>query len=190
MYKRQAYNPQAIIEQTSQFDFYDGGGLDASFLGLAQTDAHGNVNVSKFNGRPVGCGGFVNITRATRKLVFCGTFTAGGLKVAVEGGQLQILNEGQVRKFIDQVEQITFNGSDAARREQDVLFVTERAVFRLRADGLELTEVAPGIDIERDILAHMAFRPHMPNVRLMDADIFKPRWGGLAAALHLSLIHI
>lgn len=179
-----AYNPQAIIEQTSQFDFYDGGGLDASFLGLAQTDAHGNVNVSKFNGRPVGCGGFVNITRATRKLVFCGTFTAGGLKVAVEGGQLQILNEGQVRKFIDQVEQITFNGSDAARREQDVLFVTERAVFRLRADGLELTEVAPGIDIERDILAHMAFRPHMPNVRLMDADIFKPRWGGLAAALH------
>jgi propionate CoA-transferase len=136
-----AYNAESIIEQSAQFDFYDGGGLDASFLGLAQTDAHGNVNVSKFNGRPVGCGGFVNITRSTRKLVFCGSFTAGGLDVKVGDGQLTIVKEGKARKFIDQVEQVTFNDHDAALREQQVVFITERAVFHLREDGLELTEI-------------------------------------------------
>ena len=177
-----AYNPQSIIEQTSQFDFYDGGGLDASFLGLAQADASGNVNVSKFNGRPVGCGGFINITRATRKLVFCGTFTAGGLQVKVADGQLTIVQEGRSRKFIERVEQVTFNGHDAALRRQEVMFVTERAVFRLSAEGLVLTEVAPGIDIERDVLAHMAFRPIVDEVRTMDPGLFRETWGGLAAA--------
>ena len=177
-----AYNPQSIIEQTSQFDFYDGGGLDASFLGLAQADASGNVNVSKFNGRPVGCGGFINITRATRKLVFCGTFTAGGLQVKVADGQLTIVQEGRSRKFIERVEQVTFNGHDAALRRQEVMFVTERAVFRLSAEGLVLTEVAPGIDIERDVLAHMAFRPIVDEVRTMDPGLFQETWGGLAAA--------
>jgi propionate CoA-transferase len=178
-----AYNAESIIEQSLQFDFYDGGGLDASFLGLAQTDNRGNVNVSKFNGRPVGCGGFINITRAARKLVFCGTFTAGGLDVAVGGGRLTIRTEGKARKFVEQVEQITFNGRDAAQRQQSVVFITERAVFRLTADGLELTEIAPGIDLERDVLAHMAFRPIMRAVRTMDTRIFEERWGGLAAAL-------
>ena len=178
-----AYNPESIIEQSAQFDFYDGGGLDASFLGLAQTDNHGNVNVSKFNGRPVGCGGFVNITRSTPKLVFCGTFTAGGLEVAVADGKLQIIAEGKSRKFIDQVEQITFNGRDAARRRQSVLFVTERAVFKLTGDGLELIEIAPGVDLERDILRHMGFRPVMNEVRLMDPGLFRDDWGGLARAL-------
>jgi len=178
-----AWNPQSIIEQTSQFDFYDGGGLDMSFLGLAQTDRQGNVNVSKFNGRPVGCGGFVNITRSTKKLVFCGSFTAGGLKVAVGEGRLSILQEGKSRKFIEQVEQVTFNGRDAALREQEVVFVTERAVFRLTAQGLALTEIAPGVDLERDVLAHMGFRPLVGEVRLMDAGLFSERWGGLASAL-------
>ena len=178
-----AYNPESIIEQASQFDFYDGGGLDASFLGLAQVDGRGNVNVSKFNGRPVGCGGFVNITRSTPKLVFCGTFTAGGLEVEVAGGKLRIIQEGKSRKFIEQVEQITFNGLDAAQRRQQVLFVTERAVLELTADGLQLTEIAPGIDLERDVLAHMGFRPIINELTLMDAGLFQASWGGLASAL-------
>ena len=177
-----AYNAESIIEQSAQFDFYDGGGLDASFLGLAQTDRHGNVNVSKFNGRPVGCGGFVNITRAARKLVFCGTFTAGGLEVDVGGGRLAIRTEGSSRKFIEQVEQITFNGRDAATRRQEVVFVTERAVFRLREDGLELVEIAPGVDLQADVLAHMGFTPLIRDVRMMDAGLFETRWGGLAQA--------
>ncbi|HAT29596.1 MAG TPA: acyl CoA:acetate/3-ketoacid CoA transferase [Janthinobacterium sp.] len=179
-----AYNAESIIEQAAQFDFYDGGGLDASFLGLAQVDARGNLNVSKFNGRPVGCGGFINITRSTPKLVFCGTFTAGGLEVSVADGRLTIVREGRSRKFIERVEQITFNGADAIERRQQVLFVTERAVLELSADGLELIEIAPGIDLERDVLAHMGFRPVMNNVRLMDAGLFQAVWaGGLKEAL-------
>lgn len=178
-----SYNPESMIEQSAQFDFYDGGGLDATFLGLAQTDIHGNVNVSKFNGRPVGCGGFINITRSTPKVVFCGSFTAGGLKVRVGNGQLTIEQEGRSPKFIEHVEQITFNGHDAALRQQQVLFITERAVFHLTPDGLELVEIAPGIDLERDVLAHMAFKPIMRDVKLMDPGIFSERWGGLAAAL-------
>ncbi len=179
-----AYNAEAIIEQSSQFDFYDGGGLDASFLGLAQVDAHGNVNVSKFSGRPVGCGGFVNITRSTRKLVFCGAFTAGGLEVRVADGRLAIDKEGSARKFVRQVEQVTFNGHDAALREQQVLFVTERAVFRLVPGGLELIEIAPGVDLQRDVLAHMDFEPAIAaDLAEMDAGIFRAHWGGLREKL-------
>ena len=185
-----AYNADAIIEQSLQFDFYDGGGLDASFLGLAQADNWGNVNVSKFNGRPVGCGGFVNITRSTKKLVFCGTFTAGGLEVKVADGRLSIVKEGKSRKFIEKVEQITFNGHDAALRQQEVLFVTERAVFQLTTDGLELTEIAPGVDLERDVLAHMGFKPIMKNVKTMDAGLFSTQWGGLAQAMAAKAAHV
>lgn len=178
-----AYNAESIIEQASQFDFYDGGGLACSFLGLAQTDAAGNVNVSKFNGRPVGCGGFINITRATPRLVFCGTFTAGGLQLQVADERLAIVQEGRSRKFVEQVEQLTFNGRDAALRQQEVSFITERAVLRLRPEGLELTEIAPGIDLERDVLAHMGFRPLIRELRTMDAGLFRAQWGGLRAAL-------
>lgn len=178
-----SYNPESMIEQSAQFDFYDGGGLDATFLGLAQTDSHGNVNVSKFNGRPVGCGGFINITRSTPKVVFCGTFTAGGLKVKVGDGKLVIEQEGKMSKFIERVEQVTFNGHDAALRQQNVLFVTERAVFHLTADGLELTEIAPGVDLERDVLAHMAFKPIIRDLKTMDPGIFSEQWGGLAKAI-------
>ena len=148
-----AYNAEFIIEQSSQFDFYDGGGLGASFLGLAQTDVHGSGNVSKFNGRPVGCGGFINITRSTKKLVFCGAFTAGGLDMRVAYGRLTILQEGKSRKFIDQIEQITLNGPDAAQRGQTVLFITERVVLELTPEGLALTEIAPSVDLARDVLA-------------------------------------
>lgn len=178
-----AYNAESIIEQSSQFDFYDGGGLACSFLGLAQADAAGNVNVSKFNGRPVGCGGFINITRSTPRLVFCGTFTAGGLQLEVADGRLTIVQEGRSRKFVERVEQLTFNGHDAALRQQEVSFITERAVLRLRPEGLELTEIAPGIDLERDVLAHMGFRPLIRDLRTMDAGLFSTQWGGLRAAL-------
>jgi len=169
-----AVNTQAIIHQNQQFDFYDGGGLDIAVLGMAEADAEGNVNVSRFGARLAGAGGFINISQNARKVVFAGTFTAGGLELAVQDGTLRILREGQAQKFSKAVQQITFSGKVAAAAGKPVLYVTERCVFRLTATGLELTEVAPGIHIERDILAHMRFRPIIGNVRPMDSRIFRP----------------
>ena len=165
--------PEAIIDQPAQFDFYDGGGLDFAALGAAQVDRHGNVNVSKFHDRVAGVGGFVNISQNARRLVFCGTLTSGGLKLSMRNGQMAIETEGRYRKFLQQVEQVSFSGQVARRSGQDVLFVTERAVFRLAPDGLELTEVAPGIDIESQILAHMDFHPRIGEVREMPASVFE-----------------
>lgn len=173
-------NPDAYVEMTAQFDWYSGGGLDLAFEGAAQVDSKGNVNVSKFNGMFVGCGGFIDITQHAGKVVYCGTFTAGGLKVSVADGKLAISHEGKVKKYIAAVEQVTFSGDYAAKQRQPVLFITERAVFELQDGHLALIEVAPGIDVEKDILAHMDFKPRIaPAPKPMPADILKPHWGGL-----------
>src|SRR3954452_3288255 len=178
-----AVNTDAIIDQNQQFDFYDGGGLDLTVLGMAECDASGNVNVSRFGPKLAGAGGFINISQNARAVVFTGTFTAGGLKVAVEDGRLRIVQEGRAKKFVAAVEQITFNGAYAAERSQPVLYVTERCVFRRSHEGLELIEVAPGIDIERDILANMGFRRIVRMPELMDRRLFRPELMGLARTL-------
>jgi propionate CoA-transferase len=171
--------PDAIIDQPAQFDFYDGRGLDFAALGAGEIDAEGNVNVSSFGGRFAGVGGFVNITQSARRVVFCGTFTAGGLRVAVSDGRLSIVSEGNVRKFVRQVNQVSFSAARSRALDQSVLYVTERAVFRLTSEGVELIEVANGIDLERQVLGQMEFRPLIKQVRPMPASALRRWQGGL-----------
>jgi propionate CoA-transferase len=175
-------NFAAMIEQPAQFDFYDGGGLDLAFLSFAEVDAQGNVNVSRFGDRIIGVGGFINISQNARCVVFSGTLTAGDLDIGWEQGKAVIRKEGRHRKFVPKLEQICYSASIGRERGQRVLFVTERAVFRIGAEGLELIEIAPGIDPERDVMANMGFRPRVArDVRQMDARIFDPGRMGIAA---------
>jgi acyl CoA:acetate/3-ketoacid CoA transferase len=158
-----ARNATAMIDGPSQFDFYSGGGLDLAFLGFGEIDAAGNVNVSKLGGVTVGPGGFIDIAQNARKVVFCGTFDAKGTQLEIGAGSLGIKRHGEVAKLVGQVEQITFSGREALKRVQEVVYVTERAVFRLTDKGVTLTEVAPGIDVRKDVLARMQFAPHVPG---------------------------
>lgn len=177
-------NFMAMIDQPYQFDFYDGGGLDLAFLSFAELDAGGNINVSRFGDRVIGFGGFINISQNAAKVVFSGTFTAGGLKLGLGDGNLSIINEGRSRKLVARVNQISYSAAYGRDRGQKVLYVTERAVFRPTAEGLELIEIAPGIDLERDILALMDFRPAIsPQLKKMDASVFKPEPVGLSGLI-------
>ncbi|MBK5246367.1 MAG: 3-oxoacid CoA-transferase [Peptostreptococcaceae bacterium] len=173
-------NPECILSHHEQFDFYDGGGADFAFLGLAQADKEGNINVSKFGPRIAGCGGFINITQNAKRVFYCGTFTAGGFVADIKDGQLEILKEGAEKKFLNHVEQVTFSGAYAAKNNQPVMYITERAVFELKKDGVHLIEIAPGIDLQKDILDLMDFVPKMEVApKLMDARIFTDELMGL-----------
>ncbi len=167
-----ARNPDAIVPSIEQFDYYSGGGVDIAFLGMGEADAEGNVNVSRLGGSLIGPGGFIEIAQNAKKVVFCGTFDAQGTRLALEGGRLRVLQPGRVRKLVERVEHVTFSGAFARARGQEVLYVTERAVFRLTASGLELAEVAPGIEVDRDVLPQMGFRPEVGAVRPMPAESF------------------
>ncbi|MEO1329487.1 MAG: CoA-transferase [Pseudomonadota bacterium] len=178
-----AVNTDAVIAQNQQFDWYDGGGLDMACLGMAEADADGNVNVSRFGPKLAGAGGFINISQNARRVVFAGTFTAGGLTIETGDGALKVAAEGRAQKFKQAVEQITFAGRRAAELGKPVLYVTERCVFALRRAGLALIEIAPGVDLKRDILAQMAFLPFLEDPVEMDARIFRDAPMGLRVDL-------
>jgi propionate CoA-transferase len=172
-------NVEAIVDQISQFNFYQGGGLDLAFLSFAEVDAAGSVNVSKFGSRLPGCGGFIDISQNAREVVFCGLFGRAG-DTRLENERLRVVGHGRVVKFRKQVEHVTFSGPRAAAAAKPVRYVTERAVFGLGPRGVELLEIAPGCDLERDVLAEMEFRPAIaPDLRSMDPAIFAPRSLGL-----------
>jgi propionate CoA-transferase len=173
-------DPQAVIDQSAMFDFYDGGGLDQAFLGMAEVDAEGNVNVSRFAPKLAGPGGFINISQNAKSVWFLGTFTAGA-QVVVDDGRLRVVADTAMRRFVRRVQQRTFSGAYARRRGQEVHYVTERATFRLTDAGLVLTEIAPGVDLERDVLAHMEFEPIVSDGLVeMDRRLFCEQAMGLA----------
>jgi acyl CoA:acetate/3-ketoacid CoA transferase len=167
-----ARNTDAILPSVEQFDYYSGGGIDITFLGMGEADTSGNVNVSHLGGNLIGPGGFIEIAQNAKKVVFCGTFDAQGSRVAWSDGRLVVQQPGKIHKFVRRVERVTFSASYARKVGQEVLYITERAVFRLGKEGLELIELAPGIEIERDILPYMKFRPEIGTVRPMPIEAF------------------
>jgi propionate CoA-transferase len=175
-------NFAAMIEQPAQFDFYDGGGLDLAFLSFAEVDPQGNVNVSRFGDKIIGVGGFINISQNARTVVFNGTLTAGDLELTWDQGRTIIRREGRHRKFVPKLEQICYSAAIGREHGQLALFVTERAVFRIGAEGLELIEIAPGLDPQRDVVAHMGFKPRIaPDLKTMHRRIFEHGLMGLDA---------
>ncbi|MCW2240590.1 acyl CoA:acetate/3-ketoacid CoA transferase [Azospirillum canadense] len=168
-----ARNMDAILPSIEQFDYYSGGGIDIAFLGMGEIDAEGNVNVSHLGGNLIGPGGFIEIAQNAKKVVFCGAFDAQGSRLDFTDGTLRVLQPGRVRKFVERVERVTFSAEFARQHGQEVLYITERAVFKLTTRGLQLMEVAPGIDVERDVLAGMPFRPIVENVATMPMQSFK-----------------
>ena len=170
-----AMNPESYVSPPTMFDFYHGENLDVAVLGAAEVDKEGNVNVSRFAGVPDGQGGFIDISTSAKKAVFCTRLMAKGFKGEVLDGKLKILEEGKVVKFVDKVEQVTFSGKRALEAGHEIVYITERAVFKLTADGIMLTEIAPGVDLEKDILQLMAFKPLIAeDLKVMDARIFTP----------------
>lgn len=175
-----SHNPDCTIDHPYMFDFYDGGGLDICVLGLAQVDKEGNLNVSKFGPRVVGPGGFINISSSAKKVIFCGTMTASGAEYEISDGKIKILKEGKIKKFVNKVEHVTFSGTYARKSGRPILYVTERAVFSLEEEGLTLIEIAPGVDLEKDVIAAMEFRPRIsPDLKEMPRELFQPVWGQL-----------
>jgi propionate CoA-transferase len=176
------FNYQAMIDQPYMFDFYDGGGLDIASLSFAQIDARGNVNVHKFPGRLRGPGGFPNISARTRRINFVGTLTTSGLEVAVADGRIHIESEGSLSKFVETVDEVSFSGSMANGRGQQVRYITERAVFELGEGKVTLIEVADGLDPEDDVIAHMGFKPEVSDdLTSMDPRVFAEGPMGLAS---------
>jgi len=173
------YNPAIIVDDPYQFDFFHGGGLDICYLGFAQVDQFGNVNASRFNQHFTGSGGFIDISQNTKKVVFCGAFAAKS-DIEVNETGLKVNSPGKFKKFIKKVEQITFNGQYASDQGQEVLYCTERAVFRLIKGGIELIEIAPGIDLEKDIIAMMEFKPKISDeLKIMNSRILSQELLGL-----------
>jgi propionate CoA-transferase len=170
-----AQNYDMVVDQPYQFDFYDGGGLDLAFLSFAEVDPAGSVNITRFADKIVGVGGFINISQNAKHVIFSGTFTSGGLEVACSDGNLKIVKEGRHKKFVDHIDYVSYSAPFAMQQGRTAIFVTERAVFRTVDGALELIEIAPGIDLERDIMQHMAFRPRIaPHLKLMDKRLFSP----------------
>ncbi len=188
LYFGSAYNPQAIIDQPYMFDFYSGGGLDVAFVSFAEVDVEGNVTVTRFGDRNDGAGGFIEITQTVKRLVFSGTLTGGGLAVDVDDGNVRILKEGSICKFVSKVNQISFNGQHGLQQEQKTMFITERAVIRMSDDGLVVTEIAPGIRLREDVLDQIDFELQvLPDLPLMDSRILRQGRMGLLEALQENL---